>query len=95
MPAFASSGVMFSSLNDQPTGGICNYGGMHLGRPTGSLRIDPTAFGNLPTCASGTQGMLKPVADSTTNTWGARITGGGLNHVLAYCDGTNWTVAAK
>ena len=93
--AFASSGVMFSSLNDQPTGGICNYGGMHLGRPTGSLRIDPTAFGNLPTCGSGTQGMLKPVSDSTTNTWGARITGGGLDHVLAYCDGTNWTVAAK
>ena len=93
--AFASSGVMYSSLNDRPSGGTCNYGGMHLGRPTGSLRIDPTAFGNLPTCGSGTQGMLKPVSDSTTNTWGARITGGGLDHVLAYCDGTNWTVAAK
>jgi len=93
--AFASSGVMFSNLNDQPTGGTCNYGGVHLGRPTGSLRIDPTAFGNLPTCASGTQGMLKPVSDSTTNTWGASITGGGSDHVLAFCDGTNWTVAAK
>jgi hypothetical protein len=86
---------MFSSLNDQPIGGICNYGGMHLGGPIGSLRIDPTAFGNLPTCGSGTQGMLKPVSDSTTNTWGASITGGGSDHVLAYCDGTNWTVAAK
>lgn len=93
--AFASSGVMYSSLNDQPTGGTCNYGGMHLGAPTASLRIDPTASRNLPTCASGTQGMLKPVSDSTTNTWGAPITGGGSDHVLAYCDGTNWTVAAK
>jgi hypothetical protein len=95
MPGFASTGVMYSSLNDQPIGGACNYGGMHLGRPAGSLRIDPTAFGNLPTCASDTQGMLKPVSDSTTNTWGARIAGGGSDHVLAYCDGTNWTVAAK
>ena len=93
--AFASSGVMHSSLNDQPTGGTCKYGGMHLGRPTGSLRIDPSAFGNLPGCGSGTQGTLKPVSDSTTNSWGATIIGGGSNHVLAYCDGTNWTVAAK
>lgn len=93
--AFASSGVMYSSLNDQPTGGTCNYGGMHLGAPRASLRIDPTAFRNLPTCASGTQGMLKPVSDSTTKTWGATVTGGGSDHVLAYCDGTNWTVAAK
>jgi hypothetical protein len=93
--AFASGGTMYTSLNDQPPGGTCNYGGMHLGRPTGSLRIDPTAFSNLPTCASGTQGMLKPVSDSTTNIWGATISGGGSNHVLAYCDGSNWTVAAK
>jgi hypothetical protein len=93
--AFASSGVMYSSLNDQPTGGTCNYGSMHLGRPIGSLRIDPTAFDNLPACASGTQGTLKPVSDSTTNAWGATITGGGSHRVLAYCDGTNWTVAAK
>jgi hypothetical protein len=93
--AFASSGVMYSSLNDQPTGGTCNYGSMHLGRPIGSLRIDPTAFDNLPTCAPGTQGTLKPVSDSTTNAWGATITGGGSHRVLAYCNGTNWTVAAK
>lgn len=93
--AFGSSGVMYSSLNDQPTGGSCNYGGIHLGRPTGSVRIDPTAFGNLLRCASGTQGMLKPVSDSTTKTWGAAVSGGGSDHVLAYCDGTNWTVAAK
>lgn len=92
---FASSGVMYSSLNDQPTGGTCNYGGMHLGRPTGSLRIDPTAFRNLPPCESGRQGMLKPVSDSNTNSWGASITGGGSDHVLAYCDGTSWTVVAK
>jgi hypothetical protein len=72
--AFASSGVMFSSLNDQPTGEICNYGGTHFGRSHGSLRIDPTVGGNLPTCTLAIQGMFRPVSDSTANTWCARIT---------------------
>lgn len=49
-------------------------------------------FANLPT---GIEGMMQPITDSTTATWGATITGGGSNHVLAYFDGTNWTVAAK
>jgi hypothetical protein len=53
------------------------------------------AFASLPACATGTEGSLMPVTNSTTATWGATITGGGANHVLAYCDGTNWTVAAS
>lgn len=53
------------------------------------------AFATLATCAAGTEGNARGVTDSSTNTWGATITGGGANHVLAYCDGTNWTVAAK
>jgi hypothetical protein len=55
-------------------------------------------FSTLPTCTSGVSGIegsMAPVTDSTTSTWGATITGGGSNHVLAYCDGSNWTVAAK
>jgi hypothetical protein len=47
---------------------------------------------SLPTC---TEGSIKPVNDSNTNVWGATIAGGGSNHVLGYCDGTNWTVMAK
>lgn len=50
------------------------------------------AFASLP---AGAEGMLAGVTDSTTATWGATITGGGTNHVLAYFDGTNWTVAGK
>ena len=53
------------------------------------------AFATLPTCTSGIEGTLSHVTDSTTNTWGAAITGGSTNHVLAYCDGSAWTVAAK
>lgn len=53
------------------------------------------AFSTLPTCAAGTEGSSRGVTDSSTATWGATITGSGANHVLAYCNGTNWTVAAK
>lgn len=54
-----------------------------------------TAFASLPACSSANEGVFAPVSDSATITWGATITGGGSNHVSAYCDGTNWTVAAK
>lgn len=52
-------------------------------------------FSSLPTCSSTNEGSRVAVTDSSTNTWGATITGSSTNHVLAYCDGTNWTVAAK
>lgn len=52
-------------------------------------------FAVLPTCNAAHEGGWFAVSNSTTNTWGATITGGGANHVVAYCDGTNWTVAAK
>ena len=55
-------------------------------------RVVPGAFSTLPTCAAGTEGTTAAVSDSTTATWGATITGTGTHHVLAYCDGTNWTV---
>jgi hypothetical protein len=52
-------------------------------------------FANIPACASAMEGRILPVTDSTTAVWGVTITGGGSNHVQAYCDGTNWTVGAK
>lgn len=53
------------------------------------------AFSTLTACSSTGEGAMIPVSDSSTNVWGATVTGGGANHVLAYCDGTNWTVMAK
>ena len=52
-------------------------------------------FAALPACVSGTEGYMAAVTDSTTNTWGATITGGGSTHVAAYCDGSVWTVMGK
>jgi hypothetical protein len=54
----------------------------------------PKPFSNLP-AASGAAGSLAPVSDSVLATWGATVVGGGANSVLAYSDGTNWTVAAS
>jgi hypothetical protein len=59
------------------------------------LRTKPVLFSSLTECAAVREGSLVAVSDSTTNAWGATISGGGIHHVLAYCDGTSWTVAAK
>lgn len=47
-------------------------------------------FANLP--ASPAAGMFAYVTDSTVNTWGSTIAGGGTNKVLGWYNGTNWTV---
>lgn len=59
------------------------------------VRVPPIAFGSIPICGASTEGAMQSVNDSTTNTWGAAITGGGTNHVMAYCGGTAWTVMGK
>ncbi len=61
----------------------------------GAARTDPTTTASLPTCSSTVEGAMRTVSDSTTNTWGATITGGGSDVILGFCDGTNWTVAGK
>ena len=51
----------------------------------------------LPTCGSATapEGSLASVTDANSNVWGAGVAGGGTNHILAYCDGSGWTIAGK
>jgi hypothetical protein len=58
-------------------------------------RTYPSPFASLATCNNSQEGSQRAVTDSSTQTWGATITGGGSNHVLAYCDGTVWTVMAR
>lgn len=59
------------------------------------VHVTAVAFSALPTCNAGAEGTMRAVTDSTTATWGATIAGSSTNHVLAYCDGTNWTVMGK
>lgn len=63
------------------------------GLAAASLRGRTVTVAELP--RSPVEGMLVPVADSATDVWGAKITGGGKLHVLAYFDGRDWTVMAK
>lgn len=54
-----------------------------------ALRSNGVTFANLP---AGAAGYMAYVTDSTTATWGATISGGGSNKVMAFHNGTNWTV---
>ena len=49
-----------------------------------------TTVARLP--AAPVVGQIASVTDSTTATWGATVAGGGANTVLAWWNGTNWTV---
>jgi hypothetical protein len=42
--------------------------------------------------ASPTKGQLATITNSTVNTWGATVAGGGAFSVLAWYNGANWTV---
>lgn len=43
-------------------------------------------------CQPGIAGNQTWITDSTVNTWGSVVAGGGTNSVLATCNGTSWTV---
>ncbi|HEX5410477.1 MAG TPA: hypothetical protein VFZ27_01295, partial [Terriglobia bacterium] len=55
----------------------------------------PGTFASLPACSATYEGTTAAITDSSTATFGATITGGGANHVLGYCNGTNWTVMGE
>lgn len=55
--------------------------------------LTAVAFADLP--GSPAEGMIVAVNNANTAVWGATISGTGANHVLAYYDGTNWTVMGK
>lgn len=56
--------------------------------------LAPGTLSSWGTCSTANQGLLAAVSDSTTNTQGAIITGGGSTPVLGYCNGANWVVAS-
>lgn len=60
----------------------------HLSKMVG-LQTRTVTFANLPTPVTG---MIACVSDSTVNTWGTVIAGGGTYTVLAFYNGTAWRV---
>jgi len=61
----------------------------------GDLIVKSFAFANVNACVANNKGAVTSITDSNTAVWGANIAGGRGNQVLAYCNGTNWTVSAK
>ena len=53
------------------------------------------ALGGAGSCNAGNAGYIAAISDSTTNTWGATVTGGGALYAMATCNGVNWTVMGK
>jgi hypothetical protein len=86
---------IFTSVRSNPQNSLEVSSGGSPGSAFGTIRQVPTTFANLPACGSAVEGTTSTVTDSSVNTWGSTIGGGGTNHILAYCDGSHWTVAAK
>jgi len=62
----------------------------------GQDRRKPVAFSALTACSGTIEGETAAVTNSDSNTWGDTVVHtSGSFHVLAYCDGTNWTVVGK
>jgi hypothetical protein len=83
------------TITGSPTSGQIPIASSGTAASWQTLKAKPVAFASLDTCNSGAEGKMMGVTDSNTNTWGATVAAGGANHILAYCNGTNWTVAAK
>jgi hypothetical protein len=81
-----------SDVTIQPTGGTVTFGPGLLTLGTSS-KLPGVAFASLP--ASPATGYVATVTDSNTVVWGATIAGGGANVVLAFYNGTVWTVVGK
>jgi hypothetical protein len=60
---------------------------------TPTVKITGVVFASLP--GTPVAGEVAYVTDSDTVVWGATIAGGSTNKVLAFYNGTNWTVAGK
>jgi hypothetical protein len=92
-PANNITNMLYSYIG----GNICGGAGTACaGLPIGvTYRSSTSNFASIGACGTNNAGSFAGVPDSTTATWGAAITGGGTNIVLAFCNGTAWTVAGK
>lgn len=89
-------GVMFFGGGSSPSRLFLNDGTSSAGSRQGPFFAGyKVPFVAITACGSTLEGSTQPATDSMSNTWGATYTGGGSDHVLLYCDGTNWTVMAK
>ncbi len=58
------------------------------GLPPGSPNV--TVVASLPTCSSGTKGLVYVVTDASSPTWHSVLTGSSTTTTLALCNGSSW-----
>ena len=96
-PFYVYDNVSNSNLITTDESGNSSFGegGSKVTTINGIMKLPGVAFSALPACGSSNGGLVAQVNNSTTDTWGATVSGGGSNVVVAFCDGANWTVMAK
>lgn len=57
-----------------------------------AVQLTKSTAAALPTCGSNSEGWEYAVTDSSSAVFNAAFTGDGSNHIIGYCNGTNWVV---
>lgn len=96
--ASGAEAVVNSAIDD----GVTTTGVVTISKPVAFAasgasynQLGTNVFSALPACVSGLLGAFAVVSDSTTNTWGATVTGGGALPIMSWCNGSAWTVYAQ
>lgn len=55
-----------------------------------AIRLEGYTVATLPSCATGTKGLLAFVTDANAPTWLGTLTGSSTTHVPVFCNGTAW-----
>lgn len=89
--AAASVGTGISEMQSSYILGSTVYGG------TGTVlqknvKTQAMAVGSLPTCNAAAEGTTYGVTDANGTTFNATVAAGGANHVMVYCNATNWVI---
>lgn len=59
--------------------------------PSGGIQLPTATVSGLPTCNSGSRGLLYMVTDASSPTYNSALTGGSSTVTLAACNGSAWT----
>jgi hypothetical protein len=73
---------------------IRQNGDMHVNNLVmgAAVQLSKSTADALPPCGSNSEGWEYAVTDSSSAIFNAAFTGGGSNHIIGYCNGTQWVV---
>lgn len=58
----------------------------------GAVNMPVSTVAQLPVCNALHEGILRGVNDANSAAFNATAAGGSTNHMMVYCDGTNWKI---